>query len=398
MNIFDLIGLSLRMFRTRPMRTLLTIFGVSLGIGAVLFLVSLGYGLQNTILDKITTSDSLLSINVDPGPSGLLPINQEAIDKFSKIDNVTEVSPLFSIPSQVGLGDYTADCLVNGVNPSYFRYSGLNPSSGNFFVDENKPEAVISSAGAKMYNHDQSSIIGQEVSIILFVPDNSSESQEVKIIERKEKYKIVGVIQDDNTNFVYLPLKSVADININSYANAKIRVSDSDSLEKVRSVITDMGFLASSLSDTVEQTKKIFKIVQIVLALFGLIALGVSAIGMFNTMTIALLERINEIGIMRSIGVSKRSIRALFVMESLIIGFLGGIFGVFIGYLAGMVSNFGLNILARAFGGQHMDIFYSPSWFVLIIIFFSTFIGLATGIYPSIKASRINPLDALRYK
>jgi putative ABC transport system permease protein len=398
MNIFDLISLSLRMFRTRPMRTMLTILGVSLGIGAVLFLVSLGYGLQNTILDKITTSDSLLSINVDPGPSGLLPLDQKAIDKFSKIKNVDEVSPLASIPSQAGLGDYTADSMVNAVKPSFFRYSGLSPASGKFFTDEDNLEAVISSAGAKMYNHDNNSIIGQELSIILFVPDNDSENQETKTIERKEKYKIVGVIQDDNTNFVYLPLKSLSDVGYDSYANVKIRVNNSDDLENIRAEVTDMGFLASSLSDTVEQTKKIFKVVQIVLALFGLIALGVSAIGMFNTMTIALLERINEIGIMRSIGVSKRSIRALFVMESVIIGFLGGIFGVFIGYLAGMVSNFGLNILARAFGGQHMNIFYSPSWFVLIIIFFSTFIGLATGIYPSIKASRINPLDALRYK
>jgi putative ABC transport system permease protein len=397
MNIFDLISLSLRMFRTRPMRTMLTILGVSLGIGAVLFLVSLGYGLQNTILDKITTSDSLLSINVDPGPSGLLPLDRKAIEKLSKIQNVTEVSPMVSLPAQVALGDYTADSMVNGINPSYFSYSGLSPFGGRFFSD-NKFEAVISSAGAKMYNFDNASIIGQEISIILFVPENDSENQEVKITEKKEKYKIVGVIQDDNTNFVYLPLGSLSDVGYDVYANAKIRVNNSEDLEKIRAEITDMGFLASSLSDTVEQTKKIFKVAQIVLALFGLIALGVSAIGMFNTMTIALLERINEIGIMRSIGVSKRSIRALFVMESVIIGFLGGVFGVLIGYMAGVASNFGLNILARAFGGQHMNIFYSPSWFVLIIIFFSTFIGLVTGIYPSIKASRINPLDALRYK
>ena len=88
----------------------------------------------------------------------------------------------------------------------------------------------------------------------------------------------------------------------------------------------------------------------------------------------------------------------MFLLESILMGFLGGIGGVMIGYIGAEVANFGINILAQRFGGQSLDLFYQPPWFVLFILIFSTIVGFVTGIYPSIKASRINPLTALRYK
>jgi len=163
-------------------------------------------------------------------------------------------------------------------------------------------------------------------------------------------------------------------------------------------LIIDKGFLVSSLSDIIDQTNKIFKVVQLILAIFGLIALLVSSIGMINTMTITLLERINEIGIMRAIGITKRDIKIMFLTESLIMGLLGGIGGVIIGYIGGSLVNMGINLLANTFGGQSLNLFYYPSWFIYFIIIFSTLIGLLTGIFPSIKASKLNPLLALRYK
>ena len=137
---------------------------------------------------------------------------------------------------------------------------------------------------------------------------------------------------------------------------------------------------------------------QTVLALFGLIALFVSAIGMFNTMTIALLERTNEIGIMRSIGVRRSDIRKLFLFESMLMGFLGGVGGVGIAMLGGTLANMGINALAQRFGGTALNLFVYPAWFVILIIVFSAIIGFLTGLYPSYRASRLNPLDALRYK
>jgi len=115
-------------------------------------------------------------------------------------------------------------------------------------------------------------------------------------------------------------------------------------------------------------------------------------------MTITLLERINEIGIMRAIGVTKRDIRSLFLFESMVIGFLGGLSGIIIGLLGGTAVNFIINILAKNLGGVALDLFYAPPWFMIFIIVSSSLIGLLTGVYPSQRAGSLNPLDALRYK
>src|SRR5207248_8742683 len=109
----------------------------------------------------------------------------------------------------------------------------------------------------------------------------------------------------------------------------------------------------------------------------------VSAIGMFNTITIALLERINEIGIMRAIGVRKRDIQILFLVESMLMGSLGGVGGVLLGIGGGKLANVGINLLASHFGGASVNLFYFPLWFIVFIIAFSTLIGILTGIYPS---------------
>ncbi|MFA6160516.1 MAG: FtsX-like permease family protein, partial [Parcubacteria group bacterium] len=160
----------------------------------------------------------------------------------------------------------------------------------------------------------------------------------------------------------------------------------------------EKGFFVSSVSETVDQAKQIFSIAQIVLALFGVVALVVSAIGMFNTMTIALLERTQEIGIMKTIGASSYDIWRMFLTESMIIGFFGGFFGVVMGFILSSLVNYGMNFLAGMFGGIQANLFARPIWFIAFIMIFSTVVGVITGIYPARRAARLNALEALRYK
>ena len=137
-----------------------------------------------------------------------------------------------------------------------------------------------------------------------------------------------------------------------------------------------MGFSVSALSDTVEQANKIFRAIQIVLALFGFGALIVAVIGMVNTMTITLLERINEIGIMKVIGASDKDVKKLFLTESVIIGTLGGMSGLAVGFLGAKLFNLGVNILAQTLGGESINLFAFPIWFLTTIIVFSSIVGL----------------------
>lgn len=399
MKLPDLILLSTREFTTRPMRTFLTILGVSVGIGTVLFLVSLGYGLQNMVLNKITTADALLSINVSSGGYGAATLNQDSIKKFSEIKEVAEISPLISSTAQMTLGDLTGDALVNAVKPSFFRLEGLSPAYGKLFNDNDTYGAVLSAAGVRLFNLNPEEAIGKEIDLVLFISGGIKDGvEEIKTVNRSDKYTILGVLADENSSYLYISADSLADLNIDDYSRVKIKVNQELSLAKVRSEIINMGFLVSALSDTIYQAKNIFRVIQIILALFGLVALVVSAIGMFNTMTVTLLERINEIGILRSIGASAKDIRFLFLVESVLMGFLGGLGGIAIGYAGGEIANFGLNFLAKTFGGQPLDLFYRPPWFIGFIIIFSTIIGLLTGIYPSRRAAKLNPLEALRYK
>jgi putative ABC transport system permease protein len=115
-------------------------------------------------------------------------------------------------------------------------------------------------------------------------------------------------------------------------------------------------------------------------------------------MTVTLLERTSEIGIMRALGGSRKDIQRVFLAESVIIGCLGGVAGVCLGILGGTLFNSGLNVLAHRLGGPEIRLFYYPIRFLLAIIAISTTIGFLSGIFPARRAAQLDPLEALRYK
>lgn len=417
MKFIDLFRLSTRMFKARTSRTLLTVLGMSVGIAAILFLVSLGYGLQKTLLERITTSDSLLSLSITEAKSGIVSLNNEMIKKIQEMPGVEDVSPAFQITTQGRLEDMSADLAVIGAKPSYFKLGGLKTSQGTLLSDDNITGVIISSAVAQVFGKDINEMMGKEMSFSFFVPKNkvdgvasveaiadsanaSSDAQAQSDFDRVDsetKYKIVGII-DGEDNVIYINMNSLSDLKIDKYAEVKVKARSNGELAAISNSILEYGLLVSSLSDTVDQADKIFSIIQIILMLFGAIALFVSAIGMFNTMTITLLERTEEIGIMKSIGASDGGISVMFFMESAIMGFLGGCAGIAIGWVGGKGFNIVINTVAKRMGGEAVSLFFTPTWFVLLILIFSGVVGFMTGYVPARRASKIDPLDALRYK
>lgn len=406
MKFIDLFKLSTRMFKARTSRTLLTVLGMSIGIGAILFLVSLGYGLQKTLLERITTADSLLTLDVSEAKAGVVSIDENMIKNVKLLPGVEEVSPAFQIITQGHLGDLSADLISIGVKPSFLKLGGYKPLKGSLITDSNTEGIVISSAIAQIFDMNVDDMIGKEMSFSFFVAnpeqntivaDESDRAHNFVRVESDKKYKIAGVIEGQD-NIVYINASSLNKLKINQYGQMKIKMYTNQQMGPVRDALLEYGLLVSSLSDTVEQANQIFSVVQIILMLFGIIALVVSAIGMFNTMTITLLERTEEIGIMKSIGASDMAISMMFFMESAIMGFLGGCAGVVIGWIGGWGFNAVINFIAVRFGGEKVSLFYSPFWFVLSILIFSAVVGIITGFVPARRASRIDPLDALRYK
>lgn len=404
MRFGDLFKLSTRMFKARTSRTLLTVLGMSIGIGAILFLVSFGEGLRTTLLERITTSESLLTLDVTEAKAGIVSLDVKMIEGMEKTDGVAEVSPAAQLIAQGLVGDMSADLSAISIKPSFLRLGGIKVSKGETLSDANPEGVVISSAVAQVFGKkDATEMIGQEIKFAFYLPKKTeaetgeSLQNNLEKMDFDKKYKIIGATESED-NVVYINSSSLGDLEINSFIQAKVKCASQQAMGTVRDTILNQGLLVSSLSDTVDQANQIFSIVRIVLMLFGLIALIVSAIGMFNTMTIALLERTEEIGIMKSIGASDGSVSMMFIMESTIMGFLGGLVGILIGLLGGVVFNQLINFVAARFGGQAVSLFHSPILYIVVIIAFSGVVGFLTGFVPARRASKIDPLDALRYK
>ena len=119
---------------------------------------------------------------------------------------------------------------------------------------------------------------------------------------------------------------------------------------------------------------------------------------MFNTLTITLLEKTREIGFMKAMGTTRKDINRLFFTESFLIGFLGGLTGIIGAYILGLSINGWVESLAKKTGNKSVELFYMPVEVILIAIGIAAVISLLTGFYPAFRASRINPLNALRYE
>jgi ABC-type antimicrobial peptide transport system permease subunit len=398
MRFFDLLKLSIRMFKARTMRTLLTILGMSVGIAAIIFLVSFGYGLQNTLLKKITTSDALVTLDVSPSKTdGEQILNDATVETLRSIPDVVDIIPVLELASQGKFDDITLD--VNSISSSaaLLKSEGLKIEQGRLFTKDETQNIVITSAVAKVFNTPPEEMLDKTVSLTLFQNDAAGQTDKESSFTPQNTYKIIGVVSGEE-NTIYLSINSLTGFPLTAYTKLKVKCASTGTLNSVRSEIEQRGFVASSISETIDQANKVFSVVQMVLMVFGMIALIVSAIGMFNTMTIALLERTEEIGIMKAIGASSGSISMMFVMESTLMGFLGALGGVILGYAEGEILNVLINLVANRFGGESVDLFFSPLWFISTVIAFGAFVGFLTGLFPARKASKIDTLEALRYK
>lgn len=403
MRLTDLLQLSLKNFRNRKSRVILTVLGVAVAIGVIMFLISLGYGLQKTVLERITTEDSLLTVDVYPPDTQAISLTPESLETLEGLSDVQAVSPQTVLQGLVSFEQLSSDTTVNIVDENFVKLAGLRVTQGDGFSTEKRNEVVISPTVADLFGTTATELLGKELQLS-FVPGSktpeSSDSFVTAATERiQDHFTVVGIIpQLESSNQLFIRYQDVPEFKPDTFQYIKVQVTGRDKIELVRSQIIEQGFLVSALSDMVEQANQIFTGIQIVLAVFGIFSLIVAAIGLINTMTISLLERINEIGIMRAIGASTWDIRKIFLLESTLIGLSGGVVGILFGYIGSGIFSFGLNILARALGGQSLSIFHTPLWFVLFVITFSGIVGLISGLVPARKAGNLNALEALRYK
>ena len=215
-----------------------------------------------------------------------------------------------------------------------------------------------------------------------------------RIQTEPETYTIVGVFNDDKNLLVYVPLAEFESLGLAKYSLIKVLATDPEQLVFVRDQIQSLGFITRSISDTLLQVDRLFRVMRFLLGSFGMIAFIVAVFGMFNTLTVSLLERTREIGVMKTLGMSDSDITRLLLVESSCIGFTGGVLGIVSGVVLGTFADY----LFVLFRNTSVHLFQFPPVFLIGVLVLSTVVGLVTGFYPAYRSRMIEPLNALRYE
>ena len=182
-----------------------------------------------------------------------------------------------------------------------------------------------------------------------------------------------------------------------TYSSIYVRVAKLEDLTPVREKIEAMGVGVFALADELEEIKRAFLIMDSLLGAIGTIALIIAALGIINTMLMSILERTREIGVMKAMGGSENEIKFIFFVEAACIGLIGAIFGLMLGWLVTRIANQVMNTMVLPDNQGPIDLFYFPLWLILGAVGFSVFVSLAAGLYPAIRAARIDPVRALRH-
>ena len=396
MDKIFILRFAFRNLKLHRLRTILTLLGVIIGISAIVFLVSFAYGVERLVTQEITGGNAFLLIDVGTGNSQIVTMTDSTVASIKGIKDVKNVYGMVTVGAKSTLDNKTTDVSFYGTDQNYLSQSAINVAKGSNLSGSGN-ELLINTSYLDFLNLSQSEVIGKELKFDIVIPralGDTADNTEFK----DQTFKIVGVINDVSSPKVYTNYANLRALGVDSFSQIKVEINSKNQAAEIRKAIENLGLKTQYVGDTVTQVSSVFGIFRAVLAAFGLITLIVALLGMFNTLTISLLERIKEVALMKMLGMRKKDINNIFLTESILLGFSGGIFGLVLGILAGKLANAILNHYALSLGGQSVSVFYSPTIFIVIIVAVSLLIGFLTGLYPARRAVKVNSLDVLRYE
>lgn len=393
-SYFILMEIAVKNLWSKKLRTFLTLFGVVIGIGAIYFLLSFGFGLRNLVSKEIIGSQSVKSIDITSANSRIVKLDQPTVEKIQALPHISKLGASYSFAGSISYNKSELDSVVYGVDDQYSNLENLVVSHGRLITNADTSAALINRAGLQSLNiseDDEETILGKKITVL--VPKQRVEMKE----DVMQEVTIVGVVDSGNGTEIFLPAHVFQTAQIQNYTQVKILADDTKNISQLRQQIESLGFVTSSPNDTIGQINQIFKFFNVVLVGFGAIGMIVAILGMFNTLTISLIERTKEIGLMMALGGRRKDMRRLFTFEAIVLSIGGAAIGVAFARINSFFMNEVMNAFARNRGvTEHFTLFSNPWWLQLGMIIFMVIVGMLVVYFPARRAERISPIEALR--
>jgi putative ABC transport system permease protein len=380
--------------------------------------------------------------NLEPPRS----LDDAARKEIAALPNVLEVNPEVRFTAEARREPNSQLVLVSGMAFSSQSSGTLDGMTGNFFSSPDAEEAIVQGDMAKRLLEDGKSttaLLGQEITLrfaqrqALPPPSQQTssdapnqavgpdeEAMGFSIVPSEKKFRVVGVLPASdsdggqvgfNNAGLYLPLAVAEKLQVvqgadlrdvartstavgQRYAALNVRATGPAAVAQIEASISHMGFAAFSLIDVTRNLRTFFAIFDLFLGIFGSLALAVASLGIINTLVMAILERRREIGVLKALGAANRDVRHLFFAEAGVMGLVGGVFGVLLGWGIGRMIQLGTMVYMKRQGLRSPNIWSVPWWLVFGAIAFAVLVSLVSGIYPASRAAQLDPVEALRYE
>lgn len=444
----DLTDLALRNLREAILRNTLTTLGVAVGVASLVAMLSLGVGLQQLASKRLSQSGLFDTIVVTPknnfrgmgrpqreAESGQPPrvLDEDARKEIETLPNVIEVYPQVRFFTEVRFNNKPFATVVAGLPESSRNSGSFDGMQGNFFSSPTAQEAILQIEFAKDLSDKPASLVGQELVLRYAerqaIPaDNGGTSADAvgggfSVVPRELRLKIVGVVETEPAQGyggygnarLLMPLATAATLRAaqvndlrdivrdspaikTTYPSLSVRAKSPSQVEALETSIKNKGFAAFSLLDASKSLRTFFSVFDLLLGIFGSLALAVATLGIVNTLVMAILERRREIGVLKALGAADSDVQQLFFVEAGVMGLFGGLFGVLFGWLLGRALTFGTNVYLQRQNLNPIELSSVPWWLVVAALGFAVLVSLAAGLYPASRAARLNPVDALRYE
>jgi putative ABC transport system permease protein len=450
MKLRDMTELAVRNLREAILRNSLTTLGVAVGVASLVAMLSLGVGLQQLATSRLSKSGLFDSIFVTAktnlrGPGAgppatraaspkARPLDEDARTEITKLPNVIEVYPQIRFFTEVRFDGKPYATMVAGMPESSKQSGSFDGMQGSFFSSPNADEAILQMEFAKELNPQASQLIGKDL-VLRYAERQSLPAESAgasqnqysggfSVVPKEKHLRIIGVVDTEpasgfggfGSGRLLIPL-SVAETlraaQVNdlrdvlrsssspdkpAYASLTVRVKTPSLVDTTEAKIKDLGFGAFSLLDASKSLRIFFSVFDLLLGIFGSLALAVATLGIINTLVMAILERRREIGVLKALGAADTDVKQLFFVEAGVMGLAGGVLGVFFGWLIGQALTLGTNIYLKRQDLPGVNISSVPWWLIAGAIGFAVLVSLIAGLYPASRAAKLNPVDALRYE